>query len=144
MRGFEDRQQELAVPLRWDEEIFGVLNIEDIGNSQDLRRMRRTLIEAVASQISLALKNANLFEQIRKSKVYLELVLNAAEDTSIISLDRVGENHHVQFWIGETPGHSRRRGHRSIDQRSSPKQANPLDLSESERVRPSWNDGKTS
>jgi diguanylate cyclase (GGDEF)-like protein/PAS domain S-box-containing protein len=89
VRGFEDSTAELAVPLRWDEEIFGVLNIEDIGNHR-FNEDEQILIEAVASQISLALKNANLFEQIRKSKVYLELVLNAAEDTSIISLDKSG------------------------------------------------------
>jgi len=89
VRGFEDSTAELAAPLRWDEEIFGVLNIEDSGARQ-FTEDERILIEAVASQISLALKNANLFEQIRKSKVYLELVLNAAEDTAIISLDKTG------------------------------------------------------
>src|SRR6185436_13344308 len=50
----------------------------------------RSFVEAVASQISLAWKNAKLFEQIRKSKVYLELVLNAADDISIISVDKDG------------------------------------------------------
>jgi diguanylate cyclase (GGDEF)-like protein/PAS domain S-box-containing protein len=89
VRGFEDSTAEVATPLRWDEEVFGVLNIEDIG-SHKFTEDEKILIEAVASQISLALKNANLFEQIRKSKVYLELILNAAEDTSIISLDKSG------------------------------------------------------
>jgi sigma-B regulation protein RsbU (phosphoserine phosphatase) len=89
LRGFQDTTRELAVPLHWDEEIFGVLNIEDTGTHK-FTEDERILIEAVASQVSLALKNANLFEQIRESKVYLELVLNAAEDTSIISLDRAG------------------------------------------------------
>ncbi|MBM3804369.1 MAG: sensor domain-containing diguanylate cyclase [Acidimicrobiia bacterium] len=46
--------------------------------------------EAVASQIALAWRNARLFEQIRKSKIYLELVLNAADDTSILSIDPEG------------------------------------------------------
>jgi diguanylate cyclase (GGDEF)-like protein/PAS domain S-box-containing protein len=89
VRGFEDSTAELAAPLRWDEEIFGVLNIEHTGTHK-FTEDERILIEAVASQISLALKNANLFEQLRTSKVYLELVLNAAEDTSIISLDKTG------------------------------------------------------
>jgi diguanylate cyclase (GGDEF)-like protein/PAS domain S-box-containing protein len=89
VREFPDTTAELAVPLKWDEEIFGVLNIED-ARKHPFTEDEQSLIEAVASQISLALKNASLFEQIRKSKGYLELVLNAAEDTSIISLDTAG------------------------------------------------------
>ncbi len=84
---FEDTSVELAVPLKAEGEIFGVLNIEDTA-SHKFSDDDRIVIEAVASQISLAWKNAKLFEQIGKSKIYLELVLNAAEDTSIISVDK--------------------------------------------------------
>jgi diguanylate cyclase (GGDEF)-like protein/PAS domain S-box-containing protein len=83
----EDASVELAVPLKSEGKVFGVLNIEDTA-SHKFTDSERTFVEAVASQISLAWRNAKLFEQIRKSKVYLELVLNAADDTSIISVDR--------------------------------------------------------
>ncbi len=80
---------ELAVPLKIEGEILGVLYIKD----DTLKRVTsedRGMIEAVAAQISLAWKNARLFRQIRESKVYLELVLNAADDISILTIDRDG------------------------------------------------------
>jgi diguanylate cyclase (GGDEF)-like protein/PAS domain S-box-containing protein len=86
---FHDTVVELAVPLKTEDEVFGVLNVEDTA----LRRFTeddRVVMEAVASQISLAWKNAKLFQQIRESKHYLELVLNSAADLSIISIDRSG------------------------------------------------------
>jgi diguanylate cyclase (GGDEF)-like protein/PAS domain S-box-containing protein len=88
-RVFSDSWVELAVPLMAEGEIFGVLNIEDTA-SRKFTEDDRILIEAVASLISLAWKDAKLFEQTRKSKVYLELVLNAADDISIISVDKDG------------------------------------------------------
>lgn len=87
IRDRDDASVELAVPLKSEGEVFGVLNIEDTATHKFTDR-ERTFVEAVASQISLAWRNAKLFEQIRKSKVYLELVLNAADDTSIISVDK--------------------------------------------------------
>ncbi|PYV93662.1 MAG: hypothetical protein DMG05_00865 [Acidobacteria bacterium] len=90
VKAFEDTSVELAVPLKSQGEIYGVLNIEETA-SHKFTEDERIVIEAVASQISLALKNARLFEQIRKSKIYLELVLNSAENTSIISIDQNGK-----------------------------------------------------
>ena len=87
IRDREDASVELAVPLKSEGELFGVLNIEDTATHK-FTDSERIVVEAVASQISLAWRNAKLFEQIRKSKVYLELVLNAADDTSIISVDK--------------------------------------------------------
>jgi diguanylate cyclase (GGDEF)-like protein/PAS domain S-box-containing protein len=80
---------ELAVPLKNEGEILGVLYIEDVALER-LPDEDLVMIEAVASQISLAWKNARLFRQIRESKLYLELVLNAADDISILSIDRNG------------------------------------------------------
>ncbi len=80
---------ELAVPLKSEGEVLGVLSVEDTAGNQ-FTDSEIAFFEAVASQIALAWRNARLFEQIRKSKVYLELVLNAADDTSIMSIDREG------------------------------------------------------
>ena len=80
---------ELAVPLKSEGEVLGVLSVEDTAGNQ-FTDSEIAFFEAVASQITLAWRNARLFEQIRKSKVYLELVLNAADDTSIMSIDREG------------------------------------------------------
>jgi diguanylate cyclase (GGDEF)-like protein/PAS domain S-box-containing protein len=82
-------REELAVPLKSEGEVLGVLSVEDAAGSQ-FSDSEIAFFEAVASQIALAWRNARLFEQIRKSKVYLELVLNAADDTSILSIDREG------------------------------------------------------
>ncbi|MEW5974650.1 MAG: diguanylate cyclase [Acidobacteriota bacterium] len=86
---FEDSTSELAIPLKSNEGVLGVLNIEEVA-PRVLGTDDQVVMEALASQISLAWRNARLFDQIRKSKVYLELVLNAAEDTSIISIDIEG------------------------------------------------------
>ena len=80
---------ELAVPLKSEGEVLGVLAVEDSASNQ-FTDSEIAFFEAVASQIALAWRNARLFEQIRKSKIYLELVLNAADDTSIMSIDRDG------------------------------------------------------
>ncbi len=80
---------ELAVPLKSEGEVLGVLAVEDAAGNQ-FTDSEIAFFEAVASQIALAWRNARLFEQIRKSKIYLELVLNAADDTSIMSIDREG------------------------------------------------------
>jgi len=80
---------ELAVPLKSEGEVLGVLAVEDSAGNQ-FTDSEIAFFEAVASQIALAWRNARLFEQIRKSKIYLELVLNAADDTSIMSIDREG------------------------------------------------------
>lgn len=80
---------ELAVPLKSEGEVLGVLSIEDTAGNQ-FSDSEIAFFEAVASQVALAWRNARLFEQIRKSKIYLELVLNAADDTSIMSIDREG------------------------------------------------------
>jgi len=80
---------ELAVPLKSEGEVLGILAVEDAAGNQ-FTDSEIAFFEAVASQIALAWRNARLFEQIRKSKVYLELVLNAADDTSIMSIDREG------------------------------------------------------
>ncbi|MSO22445.1 MAG: diguanylate cyclase [Acidobacteria bacterium] len=82
---------ELAVPLKFEGEVFGVLNIEDSGGCQ-FTESEIAFFEAVASQIALAWRNARLFEQVRKSKLYLDLVLNAADDTSIMSIDPEGRS----------------------------------------------------
>jgi len=82
-------QVELAVPLKSEGEVLGVLAVEDSAGNQ-FTDSELAFFEAVASQIALAWRNARLFEQIRKSKIYLELVLNAADDTSIMSIDREG------------------------------------------------------
>ncbi|HEU0005976.1 MAG TPA: diguanylate cyclase [Terriglobia bacterium] len=80
---------ELAVPLKSEGEVLGVLAVEDTAGYQ-FTDSEIAFFEAVASQIALAWRNARLFEQIRKSKIYLELVLNAADDTSIMSIDPEG------------------------------------------------------
>jgi len=80
---------ELAVPLKSEGEVLGVLAVEDTAGYQFIDS-EIAFFEAVASQIALAWRNARLFEQIRKSKIYLELVLNAADDTSIMSIDPEG------------------------------------------------------
>lgn len=48
------------------------------------------LLGLVANQVALAVDNAHLMEQNRQSGRYLEQVLNAAENTAIISIDREG------------------------------------------------------
>ena len=58
---------ELAVPLKSEGEVLGVLAVEDSAGNQ-FTDSEIAFFEAVASQIALAWRNARLFEQIRKSK----------------------------------------------------------------------------
>ncbi len=81
---------QLGIPLRSDTDVLGVLSVLAPA-SQLQSSAEKAVLEAVALQISLAWKNAGLFEQTCRSKNYLELILTAAKDTAIITFDQAGK-----------------------------------------------------
>ncbi len=79
----------VLAPLVTRDHLAGALFFGSLADAS-YDRVDRDFLGLVANQVALAVDNAHLFEQIRKSKVYLEQVLNAAEDTAIISVNREG------------------------------------------------------
>jgi len=69
--GLVGTQAELTVPIRLDEEIIGVLNIETSDPSQ-IDNGALELLMLVADQVSVALQNAMLYERVQDSVVHLE------------------------------------------------------------------------
>jgi diguanylate cyclase (GGDEF)-like protein/PAS domain S-box-containing protein len=85
----ETRLAQIVVPLKSDSDVLGVLSILDAPN-RILTHVEISVIEAIALQISLAWKSAQLFEQTCIDKNYLESILATAEDTAIITFDPQG------------------------------------------------------
>ncbi len=74
--GIHDTQSEIAVPLRKESVVIGVLNVEspDIGglSEDDLR-----LLSVLADQLSVAVENAALYERLRRHAASLEETVQA-------------------------------------------------------------------
>ncbi len=86
-------RSELAVPLRvplgepefpGQELVIGVLNVEstqlDAFTEEDLQ-----LLEALAAQISVAIKSARLFSRVREEQATLEALMNGTSDAIIVT-----------------------------------------------------------
>ena len=69
--GLVGTQAELAVPIRLDEEIIGVLNIETSDPSH-VDNGALELLMLLADQVSVALQNATLYERVQDNVVHLE------------------------------------------------------------------------
>jgi PAS domain S-box-containing protein len=52
-----------AVPLRWGDEILGVVNVTDVGKDRVFSDRDLQLLELFASQAAIAIKNAQLYQQ---------------------------------------------------------------------------------
>jgi signal transduction histidine kinase len=74
VKGWEDTCSEIAVPLRKEDVVIGVLNVESpivFGLNDDDAR----LLTVLADQISIALENAALYDRLREHADALELMV---------------------------------------------------------------------
>lgn len=62
---------ELAVPIQVGDEVVGAINVES-SRAADINADALELLELVANQVSIALQNANLYEQVRRNVATLE------------------------------------------------------------------------
>ncbi len=69
--GLVGTQAEMVVPIKLGEEIVGVINIETSDPSQITSEALELLI-LLADQVSVALQNAMLYEQVQESVIHLE------------------------------------------------------------------------
>jgi diguanylate cyclase (GGDEF)-like protein/PAS domain S-box-containing protein len=76
----------LGVPLRWREQVVGVLDIVDNERMGAFDDQDLGLLTLFANQAAIAIENARLFEEIEERRMYLEGVLEAAPD-AIVTLD---------------------------------------------------------
>jgi PAS domain S-box-containing protein len=64
----------VAVPLKWGDEIVGVVNVTDVGQARTFSDRDLRLLELFASQAAIAVKNAQLYqEQQRRNQQLLTL-----------------------------------------------------------------------
>jgi len=88
---FPDTRAEIAVPLHASEQLVGVLNVET-SQKQGLTENDLRLLSLLADQVSVALENANLYDQLRRHTVHLEHTV--AERTAALAkaLERAQES----------------------------------------------------
>ncbi len=69
--GLVGTRAEMAVPIRLDGEVIGVINLESSDPSQ-MQEEDLDLLQILADQVSVALQNASLYEQVRRNVEELE------------------------------------------------------------------------
>lgn len=75
----QDIQSELCVPLYLQNEVIGVINIEtDQANAYDLSDQR--VLETIAAQISVAIQNSQLLEEVKTKEATLASIFNTVGD----------------------------------------------------------------
>ena len=76
-------QAELTVPLRIGEEVIGVLDVQsprrDAFGEDDVR-----VLETVADQLAVALRNARLYDALRASEATARALLNGLTDAAVL------------------------------------------------------------
>ncbi len=84
---YHNTNSELTVPIGFNDEVFGVLNVEDTRlNAFD--EMDMIVLETLADQLGSALRNARLYEEIKRSNMRLvDLDKMKTEFLSIVSHD---------------------------------------------------------
>jgi signal transduction histidine kinase len=84
---YHNTNSELTVPISFNEEVFGVLNVEDTRiNAFD--EMDMVVLETLADQLGSALRNARLYDEVRRSNQKLvDLDKMKTEFLSIVSHD---------------------------------------------------------
>ncbi len=83
----------LSFPLVVEEETIGVLNVSSRQTGSFSPETER-ILHIIAGQIAIAVKNAHLYGEIRKTKEYLENLVERAGD-AIFTLDR---SHAIVSW----------------------------------------------
>ncbi len=63
----EEAEAALAMPLKLRDQIIGALGIQEMDEAREWSPDEVALVEAVSSQVALALENARLFEETQKS-----------------------------------------------------------------------------
>ena len=74
-------RSEAAVPIASDDAVIGVLNIE-AGAERQLTQGDLTLLETLARQLSIALRNAFLYEEAKQARDELSVLYEAAKTIS--------------------------------------------------------------
>lgn len=91
-------QSELCVPLKVREKIIGVINIEtSIPNA--FTEVDQLILETIASQISIAIQNATMFEQAKNYTIELEQQVNMRKKVEvelIIAKEKAEESDHLK------------------------------------------------
>ncbi|MCL4368804.1 MAG: GAF domain-containing protein [Actinobacteria bacterium] len=98
LAGLVGTRAELAVPIHHGEEVLGVINIETSDPAQ-VDQGALELLQLLADQVSIALQNASLYEQVSKDVETLEARVRerTAQLEQAVLLARVAEQTKAQF-----------------------------------------------
>jgi len=94
----EEIRSELAVPLKRDGEVWGVLNVES-PEVAAFDEDDKTLLETIAIQIKIALRNAEQYKELKEEQAGRIV----AEEWSALSFAAAGLTHHLGNHLGIVP-----------------------------------------
>jgi K+-sensing histidine kinase KdpD len=84
---YHNTKSELAIPIRIEEVVVGVLNVEDT-KLHAFDEMDSIVLETLSDQLGVAIKNAKLYEEVRRANMKLtELDKMKSEFLGIVSHD---------------------------------------------------------
>ncbi len=69
----------LGVPLKWQDEVIGVLNVADTSRTRLFTREDEWLLSLLASQAAIALRNAQLFADLQQRMVHVDVLRQISE-----------------------------------------------------------------
>ncbi|MBU0493661.1 MAG: GAF domain-containing protein [Chloroflexi bacterium] len=82
--GLEETCSEVAVPLKLGERIIGVLDAQST-QAEGFDESDVALLQSLATQVTVALENARLFDTLRSERAKLEAIIDGAGDVVIVT-----------------------------------------------------------
>lgn len=78
VNGSKEKRPVMAVPVKLQEEVIGVLHIEADDSSKEWKEDEISLVEAVAERVAYAMENARLFQDARRRAAKEQLISQAS------------------------------------------------------------------
>ncbi len=79
-----ETRSELAVPLKVQDRVIGVLDVQS-ARLNDFDQSDQTLLQSLAAQLAVAVDSARLFDAVREERAKLEAIIRGASDAIFVT-----------------------------------------------------------
>lgn len=84
VNGLPETKSELAVPLKVENRVIGVLDVQST-RPNDFDQSDQALLQSLASQVAVAVESARLFDTVREERAKLEAIISGASDAMFVT-----------------------------------------------------------